>query len=109
MSGGPDRPDRRRREERRAEERRADLGKLPVPVESPAETPKAAGTAATPRPAAAGPDAVFTAQLLAGAPKRGLKGGPETMERARSTYLGAEYSGANDRRPRKGRITKTEI
>lgn len=100
-----ERPDRRARPERRAEDRRVDPAKLPVPVEgSAAETPP------KPRPQpAAGPDAAFSAQLMAGTPKRGLKGGPETLDKARSTYLGAEYSGANDRRPKKGRITKTEI
>ncbi len=54
--------------------------------------------------------ATFAAQLI-GQPgiKRGLKGGPETLEAARSSYLGTEYSGPNDRRPAKGLITKTEI
>jgi hypothetical protein len=52
----------------------------------------------------------FAAQILGqGGQKRGLRGGPETLERARSTYLGAEWSGPADRRPRPGRITKTEI
>ena len=41
--------------------------------------------------------------------KRGLKGGQEVLEKARSTYLEREYSGRFDRRPRKGRITKTEV
>ncbi len=52
----------------------------------------------------------FAAQILGqGGQKRGLRGGPETLNRARSTYLGAEWSGPADRRPRPGRITKTEI
>jgi len=52
----------------------------------------------------------FAAQILGqGGQKRGLRGGPETLDRARSTYLGAEWSGLADRRPRPGRITKTEI
>ena len=54
-------------------------------------------------------DGAFAAQLLSGGEKRGLKGGPETLERAKSTYLKSEYSGSNDRRPRPGRVTKTEI
>ncbi len=54
-------------------------------------------------------DAAVEAQILSGGQKRGLKGGPETLERARTTYLGTEYSGAKDRRPPKGRITKTEV
>jgi hypothetical protein len=93
---------RRRNRQRRAAAaaEAAESDNLPVP----------AGDARThppePPPAA---DAAFAAQLLAGAPRRGLKGGPETLERARATYLGTEYSGAHDRRPRKGRIAKTEI
>jgi hypothetical protein len=54
-------------------------------------------------------DAGVTAQMLGEGEKRGLKGGPEALQRARTTYLGAEYSGQADRRPKKGRITKTEI
>ena len=41
--------------------------------------------------------------------KRGLRGGQEVLDAARSTYLGTEYSGDSDRRPRAGVIRKTEI
>ncbi len=41
--------------------------------------------------------------------KRGLRGGKPVLDQARSAYLGAEYSGAADRRPRSGLITKTEL
>ncbi len=58
---------------------------------------------------AAPDDATYAAQLLSGGEKRGLKGGPETLERAKSTYLKSEYSGPNDRRPRPGRVTRTDI
>jgi len=52
----------------------------------------------------------FTAQLIGqGVSKRGLRGGPETLDAARGAYLGAEWSGPADRRPQTGRITKTEI
>lgn len=61
------------------------------------------------RPAATSSDPTFEAQMLGGGEKRGLRGGPETLERAKSTYLKSEYSGPNDRRPRPGRVTKTEI
>jgi len=54
-------------------------------------------------------DATFAAQVLSGGEKRGLRGGPETLERAKTTYLKSEYSGPNDRRPRPGQVTKTEI
>ena len=54
-------------------------------------------------------DATYAAQLLSGGEKRGLRGGPETLDRAKSTYLKSEYSGPNDRRPAPGRVTRTEI
>jgi len=64
------------------------------------------------RPRAAsdtGGEAIFSAQILSGGEKRGLKGGAETLERAKTTYLKSEYSGPNDRRPKPGQVTKTEI
>ena len=58
----------------------------------------------TPGPAA------FTAQVMGqGGQKRGLRGGPATLDHARTTYLETEWSGPADRRPAPGRITKTEI
>ncbi len=59
--------------------------------------------------AAEADDTTYAAQLLSGGEKRGLRGGPETLDRAKSTYLKSEYSGPNDRRPAPGRVTKTEI
>jgi len=54
--------------------------------------------------------AAFEAQLLGqGGQKRGLKGGKEVLVKARGAYLGAEYSGEADRRPRPGLVKKTEI
>lgn len=41
--------------------------------------------------------------------KRGLRGGQEVLDQARSTYLNSEYSGAADRRPKPGVVKKTEI
>ena len=38
-------------------------------------------------PAAGAPEAAVRAQLLGERPRRGLKGGPEVLEQARSTYL----------------------
>jgi hypothetical protein len=58
---------------------------------------------------AAPEDPTFAAQVLSGGEKRGLRGGPETLERAKTTYLKSEYSGPNDRRPRPGQVTRTEI
>ncbi len=99
--------DRRSKERRDKERRKAEAAQvksgLPVPV----------GPARTVKPAPAAPpaaDAAFTAQVLGqSGQKRGLKGGPPVLEGARSAYLGAEWSGQSDRRPRPGRITKTEI
>ena len=41
--------------------------------------------------------------------KRGLRGGKPVLDQARTAYLETEYSGAADRRPRRGVITKTEL
>jgi len=105
----PPRSPSRRRTIRRdgPQDRRADAEariNLPVPV---------AGSRATRVSATkAGLDQVaeFAAQLIGqGGVKRGLRGGPETLDKARSSYLGTEWSGLADRRPPAGRITKTEI
>lgn len=56
------------------------------------------------------PPAAFAAQVIGqGGQKRGLKGGTPILDAARSTYLGTEYSGKNDRRPIPGQDTETEI
>lgn len=58
-----------------------------------------------------GPFAAFAAQVM-GQPgqKRGLRGGQEVLDAARSTYLGTEYSGPADRRrPKAVLLKKTEI
>ena len=56
------------------------------------------------------PPALFAAQVLGQkGQKRGLKGGPPVLDAARSTYLGAEYSGKRDRRPRVGKASQTEV
>ncbi len=88
----------RRSRERRENERRrfstsTDL--VPAPTPTPSEPPA---------------EAAFTAQVLGqSGQKRGLKGGPPVLDQARSAYLGAAYSGPGDRRPRPGKVTKTEI
>ena len=41
--------------------------------------------------------------------RRGLRGGAPVLNQARSAYLGAEYSGAANRRPSPGVVTRTEI
>ena len=87
-----------RRQETEAAER-ADLS-LPVPVDAPHAEPEPERT----------PDVAFEAQLLGqGGQKKGLKGGKEVLDHAREAYLGTEYSGAADRRPKPGLVKKTEI
>jgi hypothetical protein len=40
--------------------------------------------------------------------KRGLRGGEETLNLARDTYMQTEWSGKADRRKRRGRTTRTQ-
>ena len=91
----------RRRTDRRA---KPEDSRALVPAE-PARAKRA-----EPKPATPLPDPAFEAQRL-GQPgqKRGLKGGQEVLDQARSTYLRSEYSGAAERRPQPGKTTKTEI
>jgi len=109
--------DDRRIAERRAFDRRAhepeetEIAAEPAPgqalVPVPSPEPEEPDVEVESRP---GGFAGFAAQMLGqGGQKRGLRGGPEMLDKARSTYLGAEWSGPADRRPRPGRITKTEI
>lgn len=70
---------------------------------APAEPPPC-----VPEDVTAGPTQ-FYAQLLGGGPRRGLKGGPETLEEARHTYLENEYSGPADRRPVKARAVDDKV
>lgn len=54
--------------------------------------------------------AAFAAHLMGQVgQKKGLRGGQEVLNAARSTYLGTEYSGPADRRPKAGLIKKTNI
>lgn len=106
---GPIEPVRRvlstRRSQRRGPDRRkvvdSEPNTLPVVIAKPAEPPPPG-----PGPSAA---ATYAAHLMGqSGQKRGLRA-PETLDTARSVYLETEYSGPRDRRPAKGRITKTEI
>jgi len=75
---------------------------LPMVVEPPPKAPPPRSKRAA--------IAAFAAQLLGqGGQRRGLRGGQETLDKARNAYLEAEWSGPSDRRLRTGRITKTEI
>jgi hypothetical protein len=74
----------------------------PVPLDAPQP--------ATPRAEIPPNGAVFDAQLLGqDGQKRGLRAGPAAIDSASATYNRIEWSGAKDRRARKGRIAKTEI
>lgn len=54
--------------------------------------------------------AEFAAQIIGqGGERRGLRGGPSLLERARQAYNRAEWSGTADRRARKGRAAREDI
>jgi hypothetical protein len=75
--------------------------KPPARIHAPADEPA---------PPTRGAAAAFAAQVMGqGGQKRGLRGGPETLDRARATYLETEWSGGADRRIPRGKIAKTEI
>ncbi len=100
-------PGRRKNADRRRSPRRADEGATAPErrdlviagprQEKPAATDKSTATSS------------FAAQLL-GQPgaKRGLKGGPEVIEGARSAYLETKFLGA-DRRLPKGVIARKDL
>jgi hypothetical protein len=82
---------------------------LPAVVHAPHDNgprERAAGRAAR----NARPENPFAAHLLGqDGQKRGLRGGAPVLDRARAAYLGAEYSGENDRRPPSGLIVRKAI
>ena len=100
--------------------RRAQAARRALPAPSDADPPEADGEedvtfvrdeqpAPPPNPRR-GAFATFAAHLMGqSGQKRGLRGGQEVLDAARSTYLGTEYSGTADRRPKAGLIKKTEI
>jgi hypothetical protein len=84
---------------------------LPVPVAPVREEPRTAPRderrgAAAHKPTGTTLDAHLIGQDHR---RRGLRAGQPALDEARATYLGAEYSGAADRRPRPGLIKKTDI
>ena len=92
----------RRRGDRRREGQGQERPDMAFPVPAPERH--------DPEPVPPPSDTAFAAQVLGqGGQKRGLKGGPEVLNKARGAYLGAEYSGDADRRPPPGLIKKTEI
>jgi hypothetical protein len=101
--------------------RRAQAARRALPAPRDADRPEVDGDedvtfvrdeqpAPPPRDARRGAFATFAAHLMGqSGQKRGLRGGQEVLDAARSTYLGTEYSGPADRRPKAGLIKKTEI
>jgi hypothetical protein len=56
------------------------------------------------------PAAAFNAHLMGqDGQKRGLRGGPAVLDKAKATYNKIEWSGPADRRARKGGAAKTEV
>ena len=100
--------------------RRAGAARRALPAPREADRPETDGEEdvtfvrdeepAPPPPPRRGAFAAFAAHLMGqSGQKRGLRGGQEVLDAARSTYLGTEYSGQADRRPKAGLIKKTEI
>ncbi|HEY8574081.1 hypothetical protein [Phenylobacterium sp.] len=80
----------------------AEVVNLPVPVGRARTVP--------PRDERPSGAAAFAAQLMGqDGERRGLKAGAPLMEAAKTTYSKIEWSGAKDRRARKGRITRTDV
>ena len=100
----------RRAADRRAEERRAgSTSRALVPVDFPTEPAEPPARPAPTPPADPGA-AVFAAQMMGQTgQRRGLKGGPPVLDAARSAYLGAEHSGAAERRPLPGKAKDTDV
>ena len=100
----------RRDADRRAAERRAgSQSRALVPADFPAE-PAEPPARPAPVPPADASAAAFAAQVMGQTgQRRGLKGGPPVLDKARSTYLGANYSGAAERRPKPGKATDTDV
>lgn len=103
------RTDRREADRRAAERRAASASRALVPVAGPDE-PAESPARPAPTPAADPGGAVFAAQMMGQTgQRRGLKGGPPVLGAARSAYLGAEHSGAAERRPVPGKASDTDV
>jgi hypothetical protein len=99
-SGGPSRRSRGATEAGQGQAAQ-EIENLPVPVGSPRTIP---------RPPPSEPGATFAAHLLGqDGHKRGLRAGPGLIETARQLYNRTEWSGAKDRRARKGHSAKAAI
>jgi hypothetical protein len=110
--------DRRESERRSAERRARDEAKKQastsrelVPVGKPVHhDPAGPAARKAPLTEAQAAAAAFAAQVLGqGGQRNGIKGGPPVMDNARSTYLGAQYSGEQERRPPVGTNTRKDV
>lgn len=102
--------DQRQGDQRQGDRRRRERRKTPSDPNSLVPTSVEAKPSAKPASVPSPPPAAFAAQVL-GQPgkKRGLKGGPEVLDSARTTYLSREFSGLKDRRPSPGIRKATEV
>ncbi|MFN4295346.1 MAG: hypothetical protein ACK4FB_00765 [Brevundimonas sp.] len=104
-------PQRRTGDRRQGEERREGT---PRPVRALVPRGESAALSdeppASPTPPNPSQPSAFAAQMIGqtGA-RKGLKGGPPVLDAARGSYMGAEYSGAGDRRPKPGKTTRTDV
>lgn len=76
-----------------------------------AETAADAAARASAPHAVGGPEATaaFTAQLMLGQERRGQRGGPATLDAAKTAYNRVEWSGPADRRAPKGGLRRTDV
>jgi len=103
------RADRRADDRRAAERRAASASRALVPTGFPVDAAEPPARPA-PAPPTDGGAAVFAAQMMGQTgQRRGLKGGPPVLDAARSAYLGAEHSGAAERRPLPGKAKDTDV
>lgn len=110
--GPVQRRDRRDSERRAAERRAGSTSRDLVPVDDPVDIPhhEPAPARPAPTPGADTGAAAFAAQMMGQTGQRkGLRGGPPVLGAARSSYLGTEYSGPNERRPGPGKGKKTDV
>lgn len=102
--------DRREGQRRNPAEAAPRASRALVPTETPPDPADSAERPRMVRDVSAAPAAAFAAQLIGqGGQRNGIRGGPPVLDAARSTYLGAEYSGEKERRPPTGKAGDTEV
>jgi hypothetical protein len=94
----------------KASETSGELVPVGIVIDHDPDPAEAAGRKPLIRDVTSAPAAAFAAQLIGqGGQRNGIRGGPPVLDAARSTYLGAEYSGDRERRPGTGKTGKTEV